>query len=145
MNRNLIIRCEEAAGTSALLVNGEVKSAGTPVVSITSGQPFMESSSTGGGSTSPGSHKVAGGGSQSSDVKQQLTYAQMAQKKKEAREAAEKAALAAQAAQTANVTIPANCVDHQTDDTKKIVKDSAVNKKLHGELMAVFQGLLGPG
>ena len=94
----------------------------------------MESSSTGGGSTSPGSHKVAGGGTQSSDVKQQLTYAQMAQKKKEAREAAEKAALAAQAAQTANVTIPANCVDHQTDDTKKIVKDSAVNKKLHGKI-----------
>ena len=76
---------------------------------------------------SPGGHKVSGSGQNSTDSKQ-ITYAQIAQKKKEekeAREAAEKAALAAGA-------ILANCND--VDETKKIVKDSAVNKKLHGKL-----------
>jgi len=50
----------------------------------------------------------------------------MAQKKKEKeeREAAEKAALAAS---TSNLEI--------TENTKKIVKDSAVNKKLHGKIL----------
>ena len=78
---------------------------------------------------SPGvSHKGSGSGQPSSDVKQ-ITYAQIAQKKKEereAREAAEKAALATAAA------VSTNCVD-AADDAKKIVKDSAVNKKLHGK------------
>lgn len=57
---------------------------------------------------------------QSNDGK--LSYAQMAQKKKEKeeREAAEKAALAA-----------ANANQEQ-NEVMKIVKDSAVSKKLHG-------------
>ena len=58
-----------------------------------------------------------------------LTFFQMAQKRKEEKEAREAAQKAAQASTSAN---SANCVDQQTDDSKKIVKDSAVNKKLHG-------------
>ena len=61
-----------------------------------------------------------------------LTFFQMAQKRKEEKEAREAAQKAAQASTSASTANSANCVDQQTDDSKKIVKDSAVNKKLHG-------------
>jgi hypothetical protein len=66
-------RSEEVVGTVVPLVNGEVKSMGTPVVSITSGQSSAESSASGPGLISPGGHSVAAA---SQDGKQ-FTYAQV--------------------------------------------------------------------
>ena len=88
----------------------------TPVVSINSGQTFVESGSS-------GKTAVA--------QNMNITYAQIAQKKKEEKEAREAAERAAAAAAAASGSAAAG-VDSSSDDTKKIVKDSAV-KKLHGE------------
>jgi hypothetical protein len=116
------------------LVNGDIKqnitggtssissSTGPPVVSINSGQPFMEAPS----SNAPKQNSGQDG--------KHLSYAQITQKKKEEREAKEAADRAAAAAAAHNLNHgPVDGASAVDPSTKKIVKDQvAVKQNLHG-------------